>query len=405
MRPLRLRHNVLWAGVGTFASAATQWLALAALTKLASSLVVGQYALGLATTAPIYALTGLQLKAYLGTDTKDECTFGEYLGTRIVLTIVGFCAILVIAYASVDTASTRYAVLAVGAAKAIECFSDLTYGAFQKHRRMDLLACSLMLRGVLSSAALIGITWATGSLVLGIISLGVSWALVLFLYDLPRAASFGSVVPQFHMNTLKIVGKTYPMAIALAIGTLTLAMPRYLLQHHYGESAVGIYSALFYVVTANMLCGLVFASAVSPKLADSAANSTGQYLRLISLTTGVTAGCSLLLFIVVAVMGDAVLSIAYTSEYATHNVTFLLLSGAGIVAAVSCVLDYGLIALRYIKMRLLVNAVALAIGLFAGLILVPRLQYVGAAASYLTAVASMLSCQVLIHLYVWRGKM
>ena len=403
-RPLRLRHNVVWSGVGSFVYAATQWLALAALAKLTSTFVVGQFTLGLAMVAPVYALTGLQLKAYLGTDIKNECSFGEYLGTRIVLTMVGFFAILLIAFLFVSTPSTRYVVLAVGAAKVIEYISDLTYGAFQKHQRMDVVASSLILRGVFAALLLAGVTWATNSLMLGVISLGLWWAAILFFHDLPQAAMFGSIVPQLGTNIFKIVRRTYPMAIALALGSLTLAMPRYLLQHYYDEATVGIYSALFYIVTANVLLGAVLAQAVSPKLARVFNENRKHYLNLLVATTAVLVSCGILLLVVTALFGKLVLATVYTEEYSHHSKVFVLLAGGGIFAGAACVLDYGLVAARYIKVRVLISAVALSLGLFVGLFLIPQLQLLGAAVSFSGSAVALFLGDLGVNIWLCRER-
>jgi hypothetical protein len=67
------------------------------LTKLGSPEMVGQFALGLAVTAPIILFANLQLRSVQATDARQEFQFGHYFGLRLVTTglalfsVIGNC--------------------------------------------------------------------------------------------------------------------------------------------------------------------------------------------------------------------------------------------------------------------------------------------------------------------------
>src|ERR1700722_789398 len=81
-----LRTNFSWTLAGNLVYAGCQWGMLVVLAKLGSPQLVGQFALGLAVTAPVIMLSNLQLRGVLATDAREEHTFSDYLELRLVTT-------------------------------------------------------------------------------------------------------------------------------------------------------------------------------------------------------------------------------------------------------------------------------------------------------------------------------
>src|ERR1043166_3883519 len=82
-----LRANFLWTLCGTLVYSGCQWGLLVVLAKLGNAEMVGQFALGLAITAPALMFSNLQLRSVLATDASGEYSFGDYLGLRLVMTV------------------------------------------------------------------------------------------------------------------------------------------------------------------------------------------------------------------------------------------------------------------------------------------------------------------------------
>ena len=101
-RPLSLRSNFSWTFAGNVVYAGCQWGMLMVLAKLGSPEWSGQFALGLAVTAPIIMLTNLQLRAIQATDARREYRFGHYLALRLATTALALLVIAGIAAAGID---------------------------------------------------------------------------------------------------------------------------------------------------------------------------------------------------------------------------------------------------------------------------------------------------------------
>src|SRR5208283_1552491 len=99
-RPLSWQWNLVWTSLGTVVYAASNWAMLSAIAKLGTPEMVGEFALGLAVTAPVLLLSQMNLRAVLATDTKDEYRFRDYRALRLNATVAGILAIAAIAWAS-----------------------------------------------------------------------------------------------------------------------------------------------------------------------------------------------------------------------------------------------------------------------------------------------------------------
>jgi len=64
----RLRADFTWVLAGNIVYSACQWAIVVALAKLGSPEQVGEYALGMAISAPIVLFASLQLRALLASD-------------------------------------------------------------------------------------------------------------------------------------------------------------------------------------------------------------------------------------------------------------------------------------------------------------------------------------------------
>ena len=150
-----LRLNVSWTFAGNVFYAACQWGMLVVLAKLGSPEMVGRFALALAVTAPVFMFTNLQLRAVQATDRSHQFAFADYLGLRILSTALALAVIVGLA------AWSHYhypfwiaaVIVMVGLAKGSESISDAIYGIVQWHERMDLIARSMMLKGLISLAS------------------------------------------------------------------------------------------------------------------------------------------------------------------------------------------------------------------------------------------------------------
>ena len=399
-RPLSLRSNFSWTFAGNVVYAGCQWGMLMILAKLGSPERVGQFALGLAVTAPVIMFSNLQLRAIQATDVRREYRLGHYLALRLATTAL---ALLVIAgIACGYRLETALVILSVALSKALELTSDVVYGLLQAQERMGRIALSMMIKGPLSMVALGAAFYATGSIVWGTLALAGVWGLLLIAYDIPSCTGLldpdEAFRPLWDRSTLaRLAWVALPLGIVMMLISLNANIPRYFVAHHLGEHELGIFAALAYLMVAgNTVVGALGQSA-SPRLARYYAEGDGRgFCRLLTRLVGLGAGIGALGLLAALVAGRQILASLYKPEYADHADLFAWLMVAATVSYVASLLGYGMTAARRFREQTPVFTASSAVTFAGCALLIPRFGLLGAAWSYVLALSVQLFGSALV---------
>ena len=381
LKPMSLKHNFSWTFVGNVIYATSQWGILTSLAKLGTPATVGQYALGLAITAPIFMLFNLQLRAVQATDAKDTYEFGHYFGLRLVTSLIAIFLASVIAFIGHYDVQTSWIIVLIALSKGIESISDIVFGLLQKHERMDRIALSQILKGPLSLVVLAIILWLTGSLISSMIGLIVTWLSLLVFYDLANARYFARVFPQMNWGRLwRLVKLSLPLGIVMMLVSLNPNIPRYFIEGHLGADQLGYFAAITYIMVAGNTVVNALGQSASPRLAKLYADRrVDEYKRLlrrlviVGICLGV-AGIALVLLV-----GEHILSLLYTKEYADYNSIFAIVMTSAAIGFVSSFLGYSMTAARVFKVQPIINGIVTLSSLFFSFVLIPSKGLEGAA--------------------------
>lgn len=339
VEPTSLRASFQWSLVGSVFYAACQWAVLIALAKLGSTEAVGQFALGLALTAPVVLFANLQLSALQATDARREFRFGHYLALRLLTTILALGVIAGLAFGLGYHPVTTAVVLAVGIAKVFEAISDVYHGLLQQHHRMERVAWSLMLRGSLSVVAVVLGLWLTGSVIVAAIALAATWGALMVAYDLQSVAwlraldadaQTESALPCWDWAALgRLAWQAFPIGVRVMLFTLCLNVPRYFIEEYHGEQALGLFAAMAYVAVVAQVVSNAIGQAAAPKLGSHYAAGDMPGFRSLTLKLAAAAGLVGGAGMLVAWLGGRpLLALLYSAEYAAHVDVFTWIMAA-----------------------------------------------------------------------------
>lgn len=396
-----LRANFSWTFVGNVVYAGCQWAMLVVLAKLGSAAVVGQFALGLAVTAPVIMLTNLQLRAVQATDARHTHRFGEYLALRLVAAPLALAVIAGVTLAARYDWQAALVVLAVGLAKAFESVSDVFYGLLQQHERMDRIALSMMLKGPLSLVALAVAIILTGNIVVATLALAAVWAVLLLAYDLPNGLAVLRAAPVGERDTLRPVWDArrlaqlarlaLPLGVVMMLGSLTTTVPRYVIERFDGAAALGIFAAMGYIMVAGTTVVDALGQSASPRLSRLfAAGETGAFRALLGKLLGIALALGAVGVALGAVVGRPVLTLLYRPEYAAYLDVFVWLLVATAIGYLCTFLGFALTAARVFAVQVPIYAASVVVVLVASAVLVPRYGLLGAAWAICLMLASQL---------------
>jgi O-antigen/teichoic acid export membrane protein len=360
---------------------------LMVLAKLGSPEMVGQFALGLAVTTQIIMFANLQLRGVQATDARREYRFGHYLALRLLTTALAILVIAGIVIGGEFRQENALVILAVGASKAFESISDVVYGLLQHHERMDRIALSMMIKGLLSLSALGAAVYLTRSVFWGATVLAVVWAILLIAYDLPNAERVlngresESLRPCWDLPRLvRLTWLSLPLGFVMMLVSLDTNIPRYFIQHYLGERELGIFAAMGYLMVAGTTVIAALGQSASPRLAVYyAGRDLKAFRRLLGQLVGLGAALGAAGILAALVLGREILTAIYRPEYAENTAVFLWLTVAASVGYVASFLGYGMTAARYFRSQLPLSGLCGAASALGCLWLVPRFGLMGAA--------------------------
>jgi O-antigen/teichoic acid export membrane protein len=391
---LSLRANFSWTFVGNAVDAAAWWAMTVVLAKLGSPEHVGQFALGLAATAPVFMFATLRLRDIQATDAKQEYLFGDYFALRLVTTTLALLVVAGIALASGYAWETALVILATGVSKASEAISDVSYGLFMQYERLDRIAKSMMIKAPLSLLGLAIGYYLTGRVFWGVVGLATARIVIMVSYDIRNAAltvkpSLGSVArvtlrdvprPRWSARTLtRLAWIALPLGLVTMLISLNSNIPRYFIESKLGSYQLGIFVAIaaFQKVAPTVLQAL--GRSASPRLAKYYAANNAKAFRKLALRL---AGIGILLGAagvgVALVGGRQLLTLFYGPEYALPNIFALVMLAAGIDYVATLLLSV-VTSARYFRVQLPLQLLTTGTVALACLWLVPSIGLQGAA--------------------------
>ncbi len=382
---LSLRANFVWTTVGNVSYAGCQWGILAVLAKLCPPETVGIFALALALVTPVMMLLDLQLRSVQATDNKGEYRLGEYMGLRLITTAVGFAVIAVVAFGGGHHGSTPLVILGVAVFKCVEALSEGLRGLFQQSERMDLIAKSLIIKGMLV------LTLATAGLLLtrvlmgAVIGMCLGYILVLIFYEIPCCAVLlkdnRAYRPIWSSRRLwQLAWLALPLGVVQMLASLSANLPRYFIESYRGKGELGIFAALAaFIVVGGTLVNATALSAL-PRLARYFANGDYRGFReLLTRMVGLGVVLGLAGIVGAAIFGHAVLLLVYQPIYAEHTQTLLLILIYATITYVAGFLSVGVMAVRLFRAQVPVLTASTLTTLSACQWLVPKMGMNGAA--------------------------
>jgi O-antigen/teichoic acid export membrane protein len=397
-RALPLRINFSWALAGNLVYAACQCGILIVLARVGNPELVGQYALALSVTVPVFLLTNLQLRAIQATDPRGEFAFADYLGLRLLSTPVALALLAGYAWASHYRPEVVGVLLLFALAKGLESLSDLCYGLFQQHERMDLVATSMIIKGPLGLFVLGAAVWLTANLHWAMIGLAAVWGLLFAVYDLrncrkllragdrsghSRRVANAQLRPRWNRATLiKLTRMATPLGVSVMLLQLTFSLPNLVVEWTEGERALGIFAALAALTIAGMPVVGALAQSATPRMARLFLDGDFRGLRrLLALLMLWGSGIGLAGVAVAVVLGRFSLNLLYGPDYAEQTPLLIWLMLGVPVLYGSQFLGNAVTAMRCLRTVIVAQVAALATLIVGSAIAAPFWGTIGIAAA------------------------
>jgi len=414
-RPLSLRINFSWTLVGNVVYAACQWGMLTVIAKIGTPTMLGQFALGLALTAPVIMFSNLHLRAVQATDARREYLFGDYLALRLFTMVVALVVITAIMLMGGYRQETAAVILIVGLSKSFEAISDIFFGLLQQRERMDRIAKAMMLKGFLALALLSAGLLIAKSIIFGVAGLLAANIITLFAYDFRSGAlilsgsdrgqttfRISSVLrPRWNFRKLRELSYlALPLGFVMMLISLNTNIPRYFIEHYLGEGALGIFAAMAYLIVAGTTVTNALGQSAVPRLAKYyASRSVKGFSSLLVKMVGVGVLMGATGLLLALTVGKPLLTLLYRPEYAEQIDVFVWLMVVAGLQYLASFLGYGMTSARRFRAQMPLFLAVSGTCLVMSLLLIPSHGLKGATIALLISASVQIfgSTAILIH--------
>lgn len=377
---LSMRANVSWSFAGSLLHAGCRWLSLVVLARAGGAETVGTLALAIAIATPLFMLSNLQLREIQTTDAGGRFSFETVWGIRLLTTALALCVVCGILLFGEEGASLGPVLFFVSLSLGFESLSDAIYGRLQRRERLDRVARSMGVRGVLTLAFLGVGFWATGSLAWAAGAMAAASLLPLLLLDLPALRGAGAaegrapLLPRARLRRdelAPLLRSALPLGGTMMLVSLSSNLPRYFIDGALGRAETGVFAALFQLVSVGNLVVSAAAQAASPRLANLAHGGDLRGFRDLSrklyLLVGALGFGGILLS---HALGEPILGLVFGEEFAASADVLVLLAVGGSLGFACAVPGYGLTAVgaHGVQFPLFLVIVGVGAGLHAWLI-------------------------------------
>lgn len=356
---LSLKQNMAWNTFGSLTRIAANYLITIVVVRLSEGYdAAGALSLAMSISNMFYPFAEMRLRVLYVTDTKDEHSSQEYLGFRVVSTVLAFVAGFLYALFT-SSAASLMAVIIYLILSLFQTFIEGFYAIDQRHNRMDYIGKSYFMQGVGTFTLFCVGMYTTRSLELSLLLMMLAVVLIFVLYDLPQARKFENVHPVIHpKEVVKKLATLMPLAAAQAACSAVLTLPRQYLAFTMGSAALGIYASVAAPTTIIQMGATYIYNPLLGTLADSFSQSTKAGLTMLAKIMGAIFITGLVLIGLLMVCGDWVLELLFGRSIAEY--TYLLLPAmiCTFVTAFSWFLNDVMVSLRNYKASFVGNIAA-----------------------------------------------
>jgi O-antigen/teichoic acid export membrane protein len=424
-----LERSFSWSLLGNAVYAGCQWSMLVVFAKLTTPASVGQFALALAITAPVFVCLGASLRLGLSTDSRREFPFGSYLGLWFISLVLAFLVIGGLVFALGYGGEMRWVILIVAAGKTFDSASELIYGLLMLHERMDRVALSRMIQGTLQLVALGIVLFLTGAVVWGAVALAVVSALVTTAYDARSAAlvlgsgrKAGKAQRATHKaqrrdgigalrlapcalrgseatyaRTLgKLAWLSFPLGVVLVLDSLNATVPRYFIEHHLGKASLGHFAAVAYLMAAGVTVVNAVFDGARARLARQFIEDRRAFRMLLLKLMAAAVAVGALGILVALCLGDRLLTVLYRRDYAAQAGLLVWVMVGAALWYLATAVETAINAARLFHAEVPLHVVAVIVTALGCFLLVPRHGLVGAGWGLCLGMAARLASTVIV---------
>jgi O-antigen/teichoic acid export membrane protein len=205
-------------------------------------------------------------------------------------------------------------------------------------------------------------------------------------------------------KTIEIIKTTIPLAFIAGLIVLNEKIPLYQIAANLGESSVGYFAPLAYIVQGLSLAISSISEVAIPMQAFEFNKNKKNYINNTIFLAGFGAVIGIVSLLFFGGFRSMVLPIIYSNEFLVYKDLFLIILGIGIIRFILAGFGTSITAAGYYKEQIPILIVSLFVTMFSGWFLIPRFGLNGAAYSVAVGLLTNLISMIALWFKIVRLK-
>lgn len=366
-KKLSLAQNSMLNSIGIIFYCLCQW-AVTMFVARESYSNAGIIQLSISITNIFYTISTYNLRTFQISDLHNDYSPGNYIGSRIVTSAVALVLCLLYAIATGNKLSTVMCIGCYMVFKLSEAIADVLHAIDQKEYRMDYVAASYVMRGILSVVLFAVVLHVTHNILLSIISMAIGGFAVVLIFDLKCTSGLSPIRPTFdRTKLLRLLWRCLPSVIASSAFVAISTVPRQYLQIMYNETILGYYST---VATPIVVIQVFATSIFNPILTDLAVfydnKSFKKFTSLLSKTFLLIVIFAVAAYIGFALLGEFALVLLYGESIRPYTGLMYAIIACTVLYAACWLCANMLIIMRKLITHMIISVSCLLVAVISG---------------------------------------
>lgn len=384
------------------------WFVVILITKFSGVAAVGEFSLALAVLGPLFAITGLNMKAIQIIHDDDDYTFIDYINARLygIIVAVIVSGLLFAVYLKSDVGTLVFVGLLLY--KVAEAASDISHGEYQRQHQLLVFARSRAGRALIAAIFFTLLLLVNIAVPYALLGWGGMALVFWFYFDVYSKPSMLSAIKQgigSYRPAWRIAVRAFPLGIVLFLNILNINLGRFVIHGFEGVEQVGVYSALthFFIVGTTFMNALM--QFFARGLCEDFQSNLARHYRSFFIMLGVGFLGGIVGILIAYYWGYELLILIYNAEIAQYHSVFVWVMVAAMMIYVSSAFGSLLTARGIIKPQVPMNVMVTSVILLASLVFVHHYGLIGAVYGMLAAYSTKLIMQIYLLLFDDLGVM
>ncbi|WP_088031977.1 oligosaccharide flippase family protein [Evansella clarkii] len=346
---MNLLKSLSWITIANLVMSLTKWIILILIARITTPTEVGIYSLAFALTAPIALGANMKLRSlYL---TEEKLSFGDYVYTRNTVSIASLILMILISVFFYNEYIIM--ILLVGISKILDLQSDLYYSIPHKKNNLKLVGKLIIIKHLMTLSVFAITLFYTENVQISLILYLLIQIGYLNLNEkrvVTKSIKEKSASRIGAMKSLLIIA--LPMGFVQIVVSLNTFIPRYFIEWLESPEALGVFSAISYVIVVGNIFMGGLAQVLIPRLSKwYKSNMVGTFLKVIYVYLLIFSFIfGSLMFVIFYYFGDIIL-LLYGEEYSNYQFLLIIMSIVLTFNVINWVFDIGLLSIRYLNIQ------------------------------------------------------